>query len=83
MHRFDERSNDPGPSLPRQSCPDCIIVTHGYDLREGQVATQKMERTVPLTLQWDETFDVGSDTSTPVDDNDHQMPFSSAARSTN
>jgi hypothetical protein len=39
------------------------------------VATRKMERTVPLVLQWDETFDVGADTGTPVDDNDYQVPF--------
>ena len=39
------------------------------------VATQKMERTIPITLQWDETFDVGSDTGTPVDDRDYQVPF--------
>jgi arylsulfatase A-like enzyme len=39
------------------------------------VATQKMERTVPLTLPWDETFDIGSDTGTPVDDRDYQVPF--------
>jgi hypothetical protein len=39
------------------------------------VATQKMERTLPLILQWDETFDVGADTGTPVDDNDYIVPF--------
>ncbi|MCO8123136.1 arylsulfatase [Stieleria sp. TO1_6] len=39
------------------------------------VATQKMEKTVPLILQWDETFDVGSDTGTPVDDADYKVPF--------
>lgn len=39
------------------------------------VASQKMERTVPLILQWDETFDVGADTGTPVDDKDYQTPF--------
>jgi len=39
------------------------------------VATQKMERTIPLILQWDETFDVGADTGTPVDDRDYQPPF--------
>jgi hypothetical protein len=39
------------------------------------VATQKMERTIPLTLQWDESFDVGADTGTPVDDRDYQVPF--------
>jgi arylsulfatase len=40
-----------------------------------EVATQKMERTLPLILQWDESFDVGSDTGTPVDDKDYQVPF--------
>ena len=39
------------------------------------VATQKMERTIPLILQWDENLDVGSDTGTPVDDRDYQVPF--------
>ena len=43
---------------------------------DGQVvATQKMERTIPLLLQWDENFDVGADTGTPVDDHDYQVPF--------
>ncbi len=40
------------------------------------VATQTLDRTVPLTLPWDETFDIGSDTGTPVDDRDYQVPFS-------
>jgi len=31
-----------------------------------------MERTVPLILQWDETFDIGADTGTPVDDQDYR-----------
>jgi arylsulfatase len=39
------------------------------------VATQTLERTVPLILQWDETFDIGADTGTPVDDRDYQPPF--------
>ncbi len=39
------------------------------------VATHKMEKTLPLTLQWDENFDVGADTGTPVDDGDYQVPF--------
>ncbi len=39
------------------------------------VATQTMEKTVPLILPWDETFDIGSDTGTPVDDGDYQVPF--------
>ena len=39
------------------------------------VATRKMARTLPLILQWDETFDVGVDTGTPVDDADYKCPF--------
>ena len=40
-----------------------------------EVATRKMERTLPLILQWDESLDVGADTGTPVDDKDYQVPF--------
>lgn len=39
------------------------------------VATKKMTHTLPLILQWDETFDIGSDTGTPVDDKDYKIPF--------
>lgn len=39
------------------------------------VATQKMKHTLPLILQWDETFDIGSDTGTSVADKDYQIPF--------
>jgi hypothetical protein len=39
------------------------------------VVTKKMERTLPLILQWDENFDVGADTGTPVDDGDYAVPF--------
>ncbi|HUZ90694.1 MAG TPA: arylsulfatase, partial [Methylocella sp.] len=39
------------------------------------ISTQTLERTVPLTLPWDETFDIGSDTGTPVDDRDYKVPF--------
>jgi len=40
-----------------------------------EVATQTMERTLPMTLQWDESFDIGSDTLTGVNDEDYQPPF--------
>jgi len=39
------------------------------------VAEQKMEHTIPLILEWDENLDVGSDTGTPVNDQDYQVPF--------
>ncbi|MGA7450922.1 MAG: arylsulfatase [Rhodoplanes sp.] len=40
-----------------------------------EVARQSMEHTIPLIMQWDENFDIGSDTGTPVDDRDYQVPF--------
>jgi arylsulfatase A-like enzyme len=40
-----------------------------------EVATQEMKRTIPFILQWDENIDIGSDTGSPVDDNDYQVPF--------
>jgi len=42
--------------------------TGTFSLDGKIVATQTMEHTVPLTLPWDETFDIGSDTGTPVED---------------
>ena len=40
-----------------------------------ELATQKLARTVPFVLTMDETFDVGLDLRTPVDDRDYQVPF--------
>ncbi len=40
-----------------------------------EVANHRIERTIPFTIQWNETFDVGVDTGTPVDDKDYQVPF--------
>ncbi len=28
-----------------------------------------------IPLPWDETFDIGADTGTPVDDRDYRVPF--------
>jgi len=39
-----------------------------------EVARQTIERTIPLIMQWDENFDIGADTGTPVAD-DYQVPF--------
>jgi arylsulfatase len=39
------------------------------------VATKEMPKTLPLILQWDESFDIGSDTLTSVNDADYQPPF--------
>jgi arylsulfatase A-like enzyme len=39
------------------------------------VATKTMAYTIPFMISFDETFDVGLDTRTGVDDNDYQVPF--------
>ena len=39
------------------------------------VATQTMDKSVPIIFTADETFDIGSDTRTPIDDKDYQIPF--------
>jgi len=39
------------------------------------VANQTMEKTIPLIFAVDETFDIGSDTGSSVDDQDYQTPF--------
>ena len=44
------------------------------------IATRRMERTLPLILQWDESFDVGSDTLTGVNDADYRPPFPLTAK---
>jgi arylsulfatase len=45
-----------------------------------EVAKKKMERTLPMILQWDESFDVGSDTLTGVNDEDYKPPFKLTAK---
>jgi len=42
---------------------------------DNEVARQTLERTIPLSMQRDENFDIGADTGTPVDDKDYQVPF--------
>ena len=44
------------------------------------VATKKMAKTLPIILQWDESFDIGSDTLTGVNDADYQPPFALTAK---
>ena len=49
--------------------------TGTFNVDAKAVATEKLDRTVPLTMPWDETFDIGMDTDTPVSDRDYQVPF--------
>jgi len=44
------------------------------------VATETMPHTMPMILQWDESFDIGSDTLTGVNDADYRPPFPLTAR---
>lgn len=49
--------------------------TGTFKVDDKVVATHKLKKTIPMMMQWDETFDIGSDTGTPVDDRDYQVPF--------
>ena len=48
---------------------------------DGKVVdTKRMEKTLPMILQWDEAFDIGSDTLTGVNDADYKPPFPLTAK---
>lgn len=48
---------------------------------DGKVVdTKEMKRTLPMILQWDESFDIGSDTLTGVNDADYRPPFPLTAK---
>ena len=49
--------------------------TGAFSIDGKVVATLSMDRTIPLTLPWDEAFDIGSKTGSPIDDQDYQVPF--------
>ena len=45
-----------------------------------EVQSITMDHTMPMILQWDESFDIGSDTLTGVNDEDYQPPFALTAK---
>ena len=48
---------------------------------DGKVVDAKtMPKTLPMILQWDESFDIGSDTLTGVNDADYKPPFPLTAK---
>jgi arylsulfatase len=71
---FDFALNPQGP----------IPFGHGgsgtFSVNGQQVAQHAIPRSVPFTYAWDETFDVGFDTGTGVDDRDYQVPFAFTGR---
>ena len=44
------------------------------------VDTKRMEKTIPIILQWDESFDIGSDTITGINNKDYLPPFPLTAK---
>jgi hypothetical protein len=63
---FDFKYDGPGPGKGGTG----VLSVDGK-----QVATQTIPHTIPFLMSIDETFDIGVDTRTPVDDNDYQVPF--------
>jgi arylsulfatase A-like enzyme len=42
---------------------------------DKEVASRNVPHTIPFSMTIDETFDIGVDTRTPIDDKDYQVPF--------
>ena len=49
--------------------------TGSLKVDNNEVATKQMAHTIPFLMAIDETFDVGVDTRTPVDDKHYRVPF--------
>jgi hypothetical protein len=63
---FDFKYDGPGPAKGGTG----VLSVDG-----NQVASRAIPHTIPLTATFFETFDVGIDTRTPVDDHAYQVPF--------
>ena len=62
---FDFKYDGPGPGKGGEG----VLKVDG-----NEIARKKIPHTIPLVMTVDETFDVGSDTYTPVND-DYKLPF--------
>jgi arylsulfatase len=70
---FDWKMDPKGEALARGGTGTLSV--------DGKQATQQsLPHTQPLIWAWDETFDIGLDTGTPVDDKDYQVPFAFTGR---
>jgi arylsulfatase A-like enzyme len=67
-HTLEFAFNYDGPGLAKGGTG--VLRVDGKD-----VSNKSIEHTTPVLLTIDETFDIGSDTRTPVDDADYQVPF--------
>ena len=56
-------------------CCRLLIFPESFQGTGKVSAYEKVERTLPMILQWDENFDIGSDTLTGVNYDDYQPPF--------
>ena len=65
---FDWKMDPQGPAVARGG-------TGTLSVNGRQVAQKSLPKTLPFIWAWDETFDIGLDTGTPVDDSDYQVPF--------
>ncbi|HTC40332.1 MAG TPA: arylsulfatase [Candidatus Acidoferrales bacterium] len=63
---FDFKYDGPGPGKGGTG----VLSVDGKE-----VDRKKIEHTIPLLMAIDETFDIGDDTRTPVDDLEYQLPF--------
>ena len=62
---FDFKYDGPGPGKGGEGA---------FTVDGKEIARKKIDHTIPLLMAIDETFDVGSDTRTPVND-DYKLPF--------
>jgi len=49
--------------------------TGTFSVNGKVVDTKTLPKTLPMILAWDESFDIGSDTETGIDDADYKPPF--------
>ncbi len=75
----ERRMTEADKRLPRLEVPRLLLHIEALDAQatvlDERVASTKVPHTIPFLMTLAETFDVGVDTRTPVDDNDYQVPF--------
>lgn len=65
---FDWKMDSQGPAIARGGTGTLLV-------NGTPVAKKSLPRTMPFMWAWDESFDIGMDTGTSVDDSDYQVPF--------